>query len=151
MKRILGIVGVLLVLGLGWINLGFCADAAVFVSETYKDNTILQANTSFTKTWTLKNVGNTTWNSNYKLKYVSGNLGTNHNDISISGTIAPDKTYTFSVPMKAPSTAGPYREDWKLVNSSGTIIKVGNSDTIWALIKVEVPSDITPPPHLQIL
>jgi murein DD-endopeptidase MepM/ murein hydrolase activator NlpD len=77
---------------------------------------------NFTKTWTIKNTGTTTWNSSYKLRYVSGQLSERYDDVPINGTVAPNQTYTFSVPMKAPDAAGTYREDWKVVNPSGTPI-----------------------------
>ena len=45
---------------------------AVFVSETVPDGTEYDVGESFTKTWRLKNVGTCTWNTNYKLKFKSG-------------------------------------------------------------------------------
>jgi surface antigen len=117
----------------------WAADAAKFVSENYQDNTSVAGGTTFTKTWTIKNSGTTTWTSSYKLKYVSGDLSSSHSSVAISGTVKPGNNYTFSVAMKAPavqSSAKTYREDWKFTNSSGSTVKVGNSSTIWAQIVV---------------
>lgn len=115
-------------------------DGASFKSETYPDGTKVNGSTSFTKEWTLKNTGTTTWNSGYKLKYVSGGKMSTSSEIPISGTVAPNSTYTFKVQMKSPAAASTekgYREDWKLVSSSGKTINVGGSSTVWVDIRVK--------------
>ena len=123
-----------------WIKKEVSAvDGATFVSETIPDNTVEPAGQIFTKTWTLKNSGTTTWGSGYKLAYVSGSLSTSHTDVTVVGSISPGQSYTFSVPMKAPATSGTYREDWKLVNPQGTTILVSGSSSIWAQIIVSAP------------
>ncbi|MBI4605151.1 MAG: hypothetical protein HY721_24570, partial [Planctomycetes bacterium] len=84
-------------------------DAATFVSETVPDGSSFAPGASFTKSWTLKNSGSTTWASTYKLSYVSGALSTSQADVPVTGSVAPGGTFTFSVPMRAPSAAGSYR------------------------------------------
>jgi hypothetical protein len=113
---------------------------ASVVTESHPDNTQVPAGQSFTKTWTLRNNGsNCIWDSRIKLAYVSsqgGQLSTSQAAVTVSGTVQPNGTYVFSVPMRAPGTAGTYREDWRLVDESGNTIRVGNSNTVWALIRV---------------
>ncbi|HEW97329.1 MAG: hypothetical protein DRR16_06330 [Candidatus Parabeggiatoa sp. nov. 3] len=115
-------------------------DAALLVSENYPDGSVVVGGTSISKQWILRNKGNSEWDSNYKLVRVDGTqLNTGANDVSVSGTVAVGGTYTFTVPMKAPNTQGStqlYRENWKLVNPSGTTITIGGSATMWAEIKV---------------
>ena len=115
------------------------ADSASFISENYPDGTSVAGGSTFTKEWTLKNTGRTTWNSGYKLVRTSGaSLGT-VTQVNVSGTVAPGATYKFSVSMQAPaaqSTVQSYREDWKLVNGSGSTILVGGSSTVWVQISV---------------
>ncbi len=111
-------------------------EAATFVSETILDGTTITAGQSFTKSWTIRNSGTTTWNSNYRLRWISGANLSNHSDVVIAGTVAPGSIYTFIVPMTAPTSGGTYREDWKLVNGNGTTIPVSGSSTIWVSIKV---------------
>jgi Ig-like domain from next to BRCA1 gene len=116
-------------------------DKASWVSETISDNTKMTGGSSFNKTWTIKNSGTSTWTSSYKLKYASNQGGrlSSTSEVKISGSISPGKTYTFTVPMKAPAaqtSEKTYREDWKFTNASGSTISVGSSSTIWALIKV---------------
>jgi hypothetical protein len=62
------------------------ADAATFVSETILDGTTIAAGQPFTKSWTIRNSGTTTWNSNYRLRWVSGANLSNHADVVIAGT-----------------------------------------------------------------
>jgi methionine-rich copper-binding protein CopC len=116
------------------------ASGAGFVGETYTDNTQVPAGQSFTKTWTLRNIGsNCVWDSRIRLVYVSntaGLLSTSQAAVAVSGTVQPNGTFVFSVPMKAPAGAGTYREDWKLVDANGNTIRVGNSNTVWAQIVV---------------
>ena len=101
---------------------------ARFISETIEDNSIITGEKTFTKTWTIQNTGNTTWNSNYKLKYVNhqnGRLCISTSPIKISGLVHTRDKYTFRLEMKAPpakSSEKTYREDWKFVDPSGNTI-----------------------------
>ena len=112
------------------------ADAATFVSETILDGTAIAAGQPFTKSWTIRNSGTTTWNSNYKLRWVSGANLSNHADVVIAGTVPPGSIYTFIVPMTAPSSQGTYREDWKFIGPTATTIRISNSNTIWVSMRV---------------
>jgi hypothetical protein len=107
-------------------------------SETYPDNVEVPGGTAFNKSWTLRNAGDCYLNSSFALRYVSssaGRLSTAQGIIPISGTVPPDGTVTFTVPMVAPAVAGVYREDWRVADASGTTVRVGNSHSVWALIK----------------
>ncbi|HIE00021.1 MAG TPA: hypothetical protein EYP59_06990, partial [Thiotrichaceae bacterium] len=120
-------------------------DKASFVSETVKDGTSFSGGSRFTKTWTIKNQGNTTWNTNYKLRHVSGALSTNRADVRVS-TVPPGGTFTFRVPMQAPTAKNSqqsYREDWQLVGPNG-LIPIGSSNSVWALIQVPGKSSKNP-------
>src|SRR4051812_11880687 len=44
------------------------SDGASFVSETVPDGTQMTAGQTYSKSWTLRNSGTTTWNSNYSLQ-----------------------------------------------------------------------------------
>ena len=114
-------------------------DRASLDSETYEDDTVLTGNKTFTKTWTLKNTGTTTWDSSYKLSYISGILSTDKQAVAISGTVAPNELFTFSVPMKTPEaqeTDQTYSDYWKFVNPEGDTVTVSGSSKIWVRIKV---------------
>jgi uncharacterized protein (TIGR03437 family) len=106
------------------------------VSETIPHGTQMTPGQSFTKSWTLHNSGTSSWNSSYSLQYVSGNAGCSHSALAVSETVAPSSTYTFSISCPAPTTAGTYREDWRLVGPAGTI-PVGASPTVYLIINVK--------------
>ncbi|HEY3383501.1 MAG TPA: NBR1-Ig-like domain-containing protein [Vicinamibacterales bacterium] len=121
-----------------WVWPGDSASStgAAFVNETIPDNTTMLPGQSFTKTWTLRNTGTTTWTSGYSLQYVSGNAGCSHTLVAVSGTVAPNATHSFATNCTAPAPTATYREDWRLVEPVGWTINVGSSPTIWAQIKV---------------
>src|SRR5438874_2470055 len=63
------------VVGLTFSNVvAMGADSASYVGQTIADGTAEPAGQNFTKTWTIKNSGTTTWNSGYSLQYVSGSV-----------------------------------------------------------------------------
>ena len=110
------------------------ANAMVFVNETIADGTYFNGNASFTKTWTLKNTGTNTWNSNYCLKHYNGDILSTSSSVCVSGSVATNQTYTFSVPMTAPAsiaTTKNYRDNWRLYSGNNSF-----SSSIWADINV---------------
>jgi hypothetical protein len=130
-------------------------DKAAFVGETIRDDDPpMPAGQSFTKTWTIRNSGTTTWDSRYKLRWVSGSNLSNHADVALVGSVAPGSNYTFSIPMTAPTNPDTYRENWQFVSPSGATIAVDSSQIVWVIIKVgttcNVPS-ITSHPSSQSL
>ena len=120
-------------------------DGAVLLTEDPPDYVQFQPGAVFAKTWTLRNSGLSTWNTGYRLHYVSGSLGTNRSNKYITGTVAPNGTFTFTVPMTAPATLGIHREDWELLASSGARIPVGTSQTVYSIISVVNPASGNPP------
>jgi hypothetical protein len=73
-------------------------------------------------TWSVRNSGTCTWNSGYSLRYVSKTnqqISLSQGNVSISGAVAPGQSYSFSVPMRVPTTTGTHREDWGLFTGNG--------------------------------
>lgn len=99
---------------------GSICDNSTFVADvTIPDGTVLAPDTAFTKTWTLRNIGNCTWSKSYVLAPVSGN--------SLGGTatqlpkqVAPGGSVDISVSMTTPDVAGTYFGYWRLQNGAGT-------------------------------
>ena len=85
-----------------------------FVSETIKDDTEFDAGEAFNKSWTFKNVGTCTWNTNYKLVFASGEAMGGPASVKFSKTVAPNDQITIEVPLVAPATSGTYTGTWKL-------------------------------------
>jgi hypothetical protein len=113
-------------------------ERATLLSETIPDDTALMSGQGYAKTWTLRNAGSVTWDSTWSLQHVSGDAGCIHQPVAVTGTVAPNATFTFSVTCTAPFAVGTHREDWRLVAPGGLTVSVGSSPTIWAQIRVLV-------------
>jgi hypothetical protein len=102
-------------------------DVAQFVSETYADWTNIPANGRFTKTWTFRNTGMTTWTSRYFLKLTNSSypLGQAINlpiTISLPHTVKPGETVDVSVDLQAPAAEGNYSFHWRMENPAGEVV-----------------------------
>lgn len=120
-------------------------DKATFVSETVFDNTIFFPNTTFTKSWTLRNNGTCTWNSGYQLVFDTGDrLEGSASKQLTTDNVPPGGSVKISIPLKSPEATGTYKGFWKLKNDKGEIFGIGaNGDKpFWIQIKV-VPYDGT--------
>lgn len=109
---------------------GYCNDA-YFKEETIADNTIFNPGDYFTKTWTLKNTGQCTWTTDYKLVFVSGNSMSGDTSSSIPYEVLPGGYIVLSVDLKAPSSEGTYLGYWALQSKNGS--RFAN---FWVQIKV---------------
>lgn len=117
-------------------------DVAEFVEDiTVPDNTIFPPNTSFTKTWRLKNVGTCTWDTGYALVFDSGASMGAPASIAFPGEVAPGQSIDLSIDLKAPAEPDTYTGNWKLRNSSGVIFGLGDENkAFWVKIKVQDPT-----------
>ena len=104
-----------------------CDRAEFNADVTIPDGTSLTANTPFTKTWRLKNVGTCTWTTAYTLYFVSGDLLGAPGSVNLPSTVAPGQMVNVNVPMVAPPAAGHYRGYWKLRNASSVSFGIGSS------------------------
>ena len=129
--------------GMITVSTGQCTDSASFISKTVTDGTVMQPGQSFTQAWTIQNSGTCTWDSRYVFRHVSGQLAVSTADIPVSGTVAPGGQTAFSVPMKAPATAGSYEDDWSLISPSGGVIPVSGYQTNWCKIVVQGSGEAT--------
>jgi len=94
---------------------------ALFVSETIKDDTEFGPGEAFTKSWTFKNEGTCTWNTNYKLVFASGEKMGGPASVKFSKTAAPNDQITLQVALVAPAAAGTYTGTWKLQADDGAL------------------------------
>jgi len=126
-----------------------CTDKAAFIADvTVPDNTVFAPNTSFTKTWRLKNVGTCTWTTSYKLTWVSGDPMSAVYPVALTTSVAPGGQVDVSANLVSPAAGGSYQGNWMLQNASGTKFGIGTTSTsaFWVLIKVSGGATVTPPP-----
>ena len=132
-------------------------DHASFINDVnVPDGTVFAPNAAFTKTWRIKNIGNCTWTTSYKLVYVSGNQMGGPTTINLTSTVGPNTSFDLSVPLTAPSTAGSYRGYWQLKNASGTLFGIGyHADKPWWVdiyvsSSAPAPATATPTPGASV-
>ncbi|HUI88901.1 MAG TPA: NBR1-Ig-like domain-containing protein [Anaerolineales bacterium] len=125
----------------------FCTASATFIGETIPDGTIESPGAIFTKTWTIQNSGTCTWDTTWKLVFVSGdNMGGGYS-LSFPQTVAPGQNVDLPIVLTAPTAAGSYTGYWKL--QSPWNYTFGDSDSgnpFWVTINVNsgTPGPKTP-------
>jgi len=97
--------------------------ACVLVSQSPADGSAVAQGKSFNMTWVVQNVSSQAWGENTTdVKFVSAAGGTRLSStdlFDLSTSVPSGGTYTVSVPMTAPSSAGQYGETWSM-NEGGT-------------------------------
>jgi len=105
-------------------------------AETVPDDTELIVNTTFTKTWTLKNVGSCTWTSGYHVIFDNGDAMGGPASIPITaGTVAPGESVVVSVDLVVPGAIGTYRGNWRIKSPEGEIFSLTTGNPFWVQIK----------------
>jgi len=138
-------------------NTGLPADSPDkmrLVGESIPDGTNYWQGERFTKSWTLENVGTTTWDTKYQLIYYDGTILSGELlAVSIQNPVEPGVQVQISVPMEAPDTLGSYISYWRLINEDGepVLIMDAKEDVpigteIWVDIDVvtEAEKTVTP-------
>lgn len=116
---------------------GVCYQASL-VSETIPDGTDFTPGQTFTKTWTLKNTGTCEWNSNFDVVFVSGDaMNAPASTQLTNSTVAAGQSVQVTLDLKAPTSAGTHRGDFKLRNDKGVLFGLGAKDgPFWVEIDV---------------
>ncbi len=118
-------------------------DKAQFIADvTVPDGTIMAPGQTFTKTWSLKNVGTCPWTTSYQLVFFSGEQMGASSAAAFTENVPVGATAKFSINMTAPSTAGSYRGFWMFKNANGALFGIGTqaNKPWWVDIKVSGPT-----------
>lgn len=121
-------------------------DLVKFIQDvTIADNTKMEPGAVFNKTWRLQNAGSCTWTSTYGLVYDGDNvLNAPAFTPFTTGTVPPNGTVDITVSLTAPNTVGVHRQNFKLVNASGSKFGLGDgTKPFWAQIEVVLPGGLT--------
>ncbi len=98
-----------------------CIDGLAFVEHVTRGGE-RQPGETFSKVWRVKNTGTCTWDSSYRLVFVSGNVPgaqMGGQPTSVQGQVAPGQTYDMAVDLVAPLKPGVY-EGWRqMENGNG--------------------------------
>lgn len=110
---------------------------ADLISEYPPDGTIYLPGESFTKTWTIKNLGNCTWDSSYRLIYWSGDLMGGATYYDMPEIVLPGDEISISILLQAPPSEGAYTGYWRLQTPWNANFGVGQySQAFYASIMV---------------
>jgi len=98
-------------------------DKTLFIADvTIPDGTSIPVNTTFVKTWRVKNTGNVTWKNRYlKRMTPSSNLICSSPAMVPIPETAPGETIDISVTFKTPHLPGSCRTDWKTSDHRGNL------------------------------
>ncbi len=115
---------------------------AAFVADvTVPDNTRFEKSAAFTKTWRLRNAGNTPWPADTRLVFESGQqLGT-INEVAV-GEVAAGANADISVELNAPDADGAYQGVWRLMSGNQQI----SGGVVTVVIRVGEAQAAPPPP-----
>jgi hypothetical protein len=102
-------------------------DVAAFITDvTIPDGKEFDPGAKFTKTWRLLNDGSCTWNSFYKVYFVSGAKMSGPTSQKLTSVdVPPGASIDVSVELRAPEDPGTYRGYWGLKNTNGLAFGVG--------------------------
>lgn len=122
-------------------------DATVFIDETFPDNSIIAAGATFTKTWTVQNVGDVVWKNRMLIciddsdNQSPANLKPEQPIVPIPLTI-PGETVTLSVQFTAPEMPARVISYWKSVNENGEL-SFPNATGLYVAVKIVASSAMT--------
>jgi len=92
-------------------------DAARWMSNDPPDKTNFSPGEEFTVTWTLENVGTSSWSTNYYIQFSSGEQMDAEEKVFVPYPVAPNTNVQISVAFIAPAEVGEYQSSWKLTNA----------------------------------
>jgi hypothetical protein len=101
------------------IPLSKAVDQALWVSNTPADDALVNTNAKFDITWQMKNVGETTWKTTYKIRYYAGDLTVEKKVYNFTKEVKPGEIGEFMIDAVGNSKAGTYSTWWKLTNDLG--------------------------------
>jgi hypothetical protein len=119
-------------------------DLAEWVSQSIADDTIFAPGEVFTMTWTMKNVGSSTWAVGYMLRFYSGNQFGALSEVLLDREVLPGETVDITIQMKAPAVPGNYRSDWVMATEKRSNFK----EPVFLKISVVAPPTATRTPTL---
>jgi uncharacterized protein YkwD len=112
-----------------------CKVQAVLLEDvTIPDDTLVDAGTTFTKTWRFKNTGTCHW-TGYTINFLTGDRMGAPDSAPIPDTLA-GSTVDVSLELTAPPEDGSYSGYFTLKDADGNSINIGTEKTFWLKIIV---------------
>jgi len=96
-----------------------CEDAKWIADVNVPDLSVMAAGQDFIKTWRIKNAGTCPWVTGYGLIYGGYVVKLDGIPAPLTATVNPGEETEVSVQLKAPTKAGEYTSNWRMVNPQG--------------------------------
>ncbi len=115
-------------------------NAAITIKDvTVPDGTVFEPGETFLKTWQLMNTGESTWTTDYAMRFKEGERMGSVYEAAMPRQVPPRGTVNVSIEMTAPMEPGEYTSHWVLRDAAGREFGVGEGgkETFWATIVVE--------------
>ncbi len=128
-----------------------CADGMAFVDyvgqsgDPITNPPTAKPGEAFTWTWRVKNTGTCTWDSGYRVVYVTGSSAAARmggQPAAVQGTVAPGGTYDLDVNLVAPLQPGTYVGVWQMENGRAQ----GFGERLLVAAQVQASPTATPRP-----
>jgi hypothetical protein len=115
-----------------------CYRAEFVADVTIPDGKLVEPGSIFTKTWSIRNTGNCTWDQTYSLVFDSGDAMGATTSVPLSQVVGPDDPpASLSVDLTAPTTNGEYTGYWRISTPFGGTFGVGiNNQSM--IVKINV-------------
>jgi hypothetical protein len=114
------------------------ADRAKIIETTPEDGIYSAPKYQFKKVWTIKNIGTTTWNTDYDLVFISGTAMNEKMVFALKEKVKPGGTISISLNQTAPKKPGIYQGSWMLRNSKGYKFGSGTEADQPLIVKIHV-------------
>ena len=118
---------------------GECINAAEFVQDvTIPDDSIVEPNKEFTKTWRLRNIGSCSWTTKFALVLISGDQMEAISPKMLEANVEPGQTIDLSIDLVSPKEPNYYQGNWMLQDEFGNTFGTGSDagNPFWVSIKV---------------
>lgn len=112
-------------------------DKVEYISQNITDGSIVSTNQSFEMIWEVRNVGQTTWNTDYQIRFYAGDrLGASlPQNYPFTAQVGPNETYQVVIPMQTESALGQVKSTWVLTNDEGV-----NFYPLYVTINIAMPT-----------
>ncbi len=125
-------------------NADNCTNAGRFISDvTIPDNSNVNINETFTKTWRVQNTGTCIWWYGYTITHYS-ELSLGAPESAALPLTNPGETADISIDLVAPSIAGTHRGNFVIRNPEGLPMELEGDSRLWVVINAVDNGEPTP-------
>jgi hypothetical protein len=106
--------------------------------KTILPGTEIVGGQSFEKIWTIQNVGNVTWNTNYTFQVAEAEDFGNYEVHRFSSDVNPGECIDLSINLLAPKVPGTYTGTWALFDDVGKRFSFDEARIVTLGVSIEV-------------